>query len=96
MHGTLPATELPAAPVLDPAAAAALREKLIADAVAELRPNIQKHGGDCELVKIEGTTVHVKLTGNCVGCVLASVTIQGVQGRLMAKLGFPIRVVPAA
>lgn len=94
MHGTLPASE-PSAPALSPAAAAALRETLITQAVAELRPNIQKHGGDCELVRIEGSTVHVKLTGSCVGCVLASVTIQGVQGRLMSKLGFPIRVVAA-
>ncbi|NVO16718.1 MAG: NifU family protein [Rhodoplanes sp.] len=94
MHGTLPAPEATAS-ALSPADATALREKLITEAVAELRPNLQKHGGDCELVCIEGSTVHVKLTGACVGCVLASVTIQGVQGRLMNKLGFPIRVVPA-
>jgi NifU-like protein len=96
MHGTLSATNTAVAPALDAATASALRERLIAEAVAELRPSIQKHGGDCELVRIEGSTVHVKLTGSCVGCVLASVTIQGVQGRLMSKLGFPIRVVPAS
>ncbi|RAI45929.1 NifU family protein [Rhodoplanes roseus] len=94
MHQATAASDT-AAPALGPAAAAALRDSLIAQAVAELRPNIQKHGGDCELVRIEGNTVHVKLTGSCVGCVLASVTIQGVQGRLMSKLGFPIRVVAA-
>ncbi|CAL8970203.1 Fe/S biogenesis protein NfuA [Rhodoplanes serenus] len=90
MHGSFPS----AAPIAETAAAMSLREKLIADAVEALRPNLKKHGGDCELVCIEGSTVHVRLTGSCVGCVLASVTVAGVQGRLMSALGFPIRVVP--
>lgn len=72
-----------------------LRTSLITEAVAELRPALKAHGGDCELVCIEGNRVHLRLKGSCVGCVLASVTISGVQERLIRKLGFPIRVVPA-
>ncbi|EJW10394.1 Iron-sulfur cluster assembly scaffold protein NifU [Rhodovulum sp. PH10] len=80
---------------LSPADAEALRANLIADAIAELRPNLKAHGGDCELVRVEGNTAFVRLAGACVGCALASVTISGVQERLIRKLGFPVRVVPA-
>lgn len=67
---------------------------LITKAVTDLRPSLKAHGGDCELVRIDGNRVHLRLTGSCVGCVLASVTISGVQERLIRKLGFPVRVVP--
>lgn len=67
---------------------------LIEQAIEELRPHLQRDGGDCELVKVEGNTVHIRLSGNCVGCQLASVTLSGVQARLAEKLGRPLRVVP--
>jgi NifU-like protein len=67
---------------------------LIAKAIEDLRPYLQRDGGDCELVDVEGNTIYVKLKGACVGCHMASVTIAGVQGRLMEKLGVPLRVIP--
>lgn len=70
------------------------RIKLIDKAIEELRPYLQQDGGDCELVDVEGNTVSVKLSGACIGCQMASVTISGVQQRLMEKLGMPLRVVP--
>lgn len=70
------------------------RIKLIDKAIEELRPFLQQDGGDCELVDVDGNTVSVKLSGACVGCQMASVTISGVQQRLMEKLGMPLRVVP--
>jgi Fe-S cluster biogenesis protein NfuA len=76
-----------------PAELEALKANLITDAIADLRPTLQRHGGDCELIRIEGSMVHVRLSGACVGCALATVTVAGVQQRLMSKLGFPIRVV---
>ncbi|MDD3764714.1 MAG: Fe-S cluster assembly protein NifU [Nevskiales bacterium] len=87
-----------AAPAAAPAAAAGMttlqKIRLIEQAIAELRPFLQQDGGDCELVDVDGNTVYVKLTGACVNCQMASVTISGVQERLADKLGFPLRVVP--
>lgn len=67
---------------------------LIEKAIEDLRPYLKRDGGDCELVDIEGNTIYVKLTGACVGCHMASVTIAGVQERLIATLGVPLRVIP--
>jgi NifU-like protein len=67
---------------------------LIEKAIEDLRPFLKRDGGDCELVDVEGNTIYVKLTGACVGCHMASMTIAGVQERLIASLGVPLRVVP--
>ncbi|MFN3623598.1 MAG: NifU family protein [Hyphomicrobium sp.] len=67
---------------------------LIEKAIEDLRPFLKRDGGDCELVDVDGNTIYVKLTGACVGCHMASVTIAGVQERLIAKLGVPLRVIP--
>ena len=63
-------------------------------ALAELRPRLQLDGGDCELVDIVEDVVRVRLTGACVGCQLASMTVLGVRMRLIERLGFPVKVVP--
>ncbi|PKU24555.1 Fe-S cluster assembly protein NifU [Telmatospirillum siberiense] len=70
------------------------RLRLIEEAIEELRPVLKRDGGDCELIDIEDDLVTVKLTGACTGCQLASVTIDGIQQRLIEKLGRPLRVVP--
>lgn len=68
--------------------------KLIEAAVEELRPYLRQDGGDCELVDVDGNCVMVKLSGACVNCQMASVTIAGVQERLVQKLGLPLQVIP--
>ncbi len=68
--------------------------KLIEQAIEEIRPFLQADGGDCQLVDVEGETVYVQLSGSCVGCQMASVTLNGVQEKLVEKLGFLVRVVP--
>ena len=68
--------------------------KLIEDAIEDLRPYLQRDGGDCQLVDVEDNRVLVKLSGACIGCQLASVTMAGVQERLVQKLGRPLRVIP--
>jgi NifU-like protein len=68
--------------------------RLIEEAIEELRPYLRKDGGDCELVDVDGSNVLVSLSGACVGCQMASVTVSGIQERLMAKLGVPLRVIP--
>lgn len=72
------------------------RIKVIEAAIEEIRPYLKRDGGDCELVDVEGNTIYVKLTGACVGCHMASVTIGGVQERLIAMLRVPLRVIPVA
>lgn len=67
---------------------------LIEKAIEDIRPYLQRDGGDCELVDVSGNTIYVKLRGACVGCHMASVTISGVQERLIAKLGVALRVIP--
>jgi NifU-like protein len=95
------ATEVIApAPAPAPAAAAAPRLttvqkiRLIEEALEEVRPFLKKDGGDCELVDVDGSNVIVKLSGACVGCQMASMTVGGVQEKIIAKLGIPVRVVP--
>lgn len=90
-----------AAPAPTPAASGGLpryttvqKIKLIEEALEEIRPFLKRDGGDCELVDVDGSNVVVKLTGACVGCQMASMTVNGVQEKIVAKLGIPVRVVP--
>lgn len=74
--------------------AADRRYRLISEAIEGLRPFLRADGGDCQLVGVEDNIVRVKMSGACVGCQFASATISGVQERLIAALGMPLRVVP--
>jgi len=71
------------------------REQLVREAIEEIRPALKRDGGDCELLSIEGKIVNVKLTGACIFCSLASATLEGIQSRIVEKLGELVRVVPA-
>jgi NifU-like protein len=68
--------------------------RVIEEVIAELRPGFQADGGDCQLVAVEPDRVLVRMTGACVGCQLAGATLQGLQGRLMARLNRLVRVIP--
>lgn len=68
--------------------------KLIEETIESIRPSLQRDGGDCELVDVDGNRVMVKLTGACVGCHLSSATIEGVQARLVEAVGVPLIVIP--
>jgi len=48
----------------------------------EIRPGLQSDGGDIELIDIDGNKVIIALRGMCTGCVMAGVTINGVQDKL--------------
>jgi NifU-like protein len=86
----------PASPLPPPSAGMTNLKKmrLIEEAIEEIRPYLKKDGGDCELIDVDGSNVLVSLTGACTGCQMASVTVSGIQERLIAKLGVPVRVVP--
>lgn len=74
----------------------ARREAIIREVIEEIRPNLIRDGGDCELVEIDGTKVMVKMTGACVFCKLASETIEGIQSKIVERLGELIRLIPVA
>jgi Fe-S cluster biogenesis protein NfuA len=43
--------------------------------IDRIRPLIQSDGGDIELVAVADNTATVRLTGNCVGCPSAHMTL---------------------
>lgn len=78
------------------AAPLAERERVIRAVIDEVRTNLRRDGGDCELVEICGNKVMVKLTGACMFCKLSSATLEGIQTRLVERLGELVRLVPVA
>ncbi|SCB31195.1 Fe-S cluster biogenesis protein NfuA, 4Fe-4S-binding domain [Bradyrhizobium shewense] len=72
------------------------RELRIRGAIEEIRPNLQREDGDCLLIRIDGSRVMVRLTGACMLCKLSSVTLKGIQARLVDKLGELVRLLPVA
>jgi Fe-S cluster biogenesis protein NfuA/nitrite reductase/ring-hydroxylating ferredoxin subunit len=44
--------------------------------IDEVRPYMQSHGGDAELVEIAGSTARVRLSGACHGCSMSAVTLR--------------------
>ncbi len=48
----------------------------------EIRPGLQADGGDIELIDIDGNKVVIALRGMCTGCVMADVTVKGVEEKL--------------
>jgi Fe-S cluster biogenesis protein NfuA len=65
-------------------------------ALDEIRPNLLRDGGDCELVEVEGNKVMVKLSGACTMCSLAAATLDGIQAKIVEKTGELMRLVPVA
>jgi NifU-like protein len=61
-----------------------------------IRPTLQRDHGDVELLDVEGKNVYVKLTGACTGCQMASMTLSGIQQRLIEELGEFVKVVPVS
>jgi len=72
------------------------RLRLIQEAIEEIRPNLRRDGGDCELIEVDGNKVMVKLSGACVFCKLSSATLEGIQARIVEKLGELVRLIPVA
>lgn len=59
----------------------------VAAVLEEVRPYLRSHGGDVELVKVEGETVYVRLQGACSGCSLSAVTLKnGVEEAIKARI----------
>ena len=61
-------------------------EQKIKDALAQIRPYLQRDGGDIEFVELtEDNVVKVRLQGHCAGCPGAQMTIKGVVERLIKE-----------
>lgn len=74
--------------------AEAERLRVINEVLEEIRPNLLRDGGDCQLVKVDGKKIMVRLTGACVMCKLSGMTLEGIQSRLVEELGEFVRIVP--
>ena len=71
------------------------RIRRIEAVIESIRPTLRMDGGDAELVEVDGNTIYIRMTGACMNCGMASMTIGGIQQRLMEELGEFIKVVPA-
>jgi Fe-S cluster biogenesis protein NfuA len=72
----------------------AQRLQLINEVIEEVRPNLVRDGGDCKLISVDGNKINVRLTGACVFCKLASATLEGIQAKMIERLGEFVRVIP--
>lgn len=60
---------------------------LAAQALADVRPQLQSHGGDVELDRIDDGVAYVRLSGACNGCSMSAVTMRGgVEEALRARV----------
>ena len=48
----------------------------VREALAEVRPYLQSHGGNVELVEVAGNVVQLRLIGSCHGCPSSAVTLK--------------------
>ncbi len=56
-------------------------------ALEDIRPYIQSHGGEVEVLDVDDGTVHVRLSGACAGCSASAITLQqGVEEALRSNL----------
>ena len=72
-----------------------MEEKIIG-AIAQIRPFLQRDGGDIEFVELtDDNIVKVRLQGHCAGCPGATMTIKGVVERLIKETYPEIQAVEA-
>jgi Fe-S cluster biogenesis protein NfuA len=61
-------------------------EKKINEALNQIRPFLQRDGGDIEFVEYtDDNIVKVRLMGHCAGCPGAQMTIKGVVERILRE-----------
>ncbi len=60
-------------------------EEQVKAAIENVRPFLQRDGGDIEFVAIEGNVVKVKLTGACSGCPMSQMTLKGAVEQAIKK-----------
>jgi Fe-S cluster biogenesis protein NfuA len=61
-------------------------EEKIKQALDQIRPILQRDGGDIEFVELtEDNTVRVRLQGHCAGCPGAKMTLKGIVERILKE-----------
>jgi len=60
-------------------------EEKIQSLINEIRPMLQKDGGDVEFVDFAAGVVKVRLKGSCVGCAMSQITLKDGIERLLKK-----------
>ncbi|MEE8105879.1 MAG: NifU family protein [Planctomycetota bacterium] len=59
----------------------------IEEALRKLSPYLSVDGGGVELVRFHAGTVHLRLTGNCIGCPGADITLKyGIESALRQEV----------
>ncbi len=62
-------------------------KQAVQQALAKIRPMLQRDGGDIELIEVTDGVVKVRLTGACKGCPMSQMTLkQGVERLLMKEV----------
>ena len=61
-------------------------ETRIEEALDEIRPFLQKDGGDIDLISVKEHVVKVKFIGVCSTCNISMMTLQGVTAMLKEKV----------
>jgi NifU-like protein len=57
--------------------------KLVEEVIEnQIRPELQKDGGDLELIDVDGNRVLISFRGLCANCPSAGITVKGIQDRL--------------
>lgn len=68
-------------------------EPRVAQALTAVRPYMQGHGGDVELVEVQGDRVYVRLHGACNGCSMSAVTLRTMVEEAIFAVAPEIKVV---
>jgi NifU-like protein len=59
----------------------------------DVKPLLERDGGACDLVDLDGTTVYVRLTGHCVGCAFSTMTLtEVIEKKLRQNVSDDLRV----
>ena len=63
-------------------------EELVEEALEQVRPYINSHGGEVDLISVEDGVVRVRMSGACQGCAASAMTLRrGIEEALRA--GYP-------
>lgn len=72
-------------------------ELLVEEALDEVRPYIESHGGSVELLEVAGGTVHVQMSGACHGCAASAMTLRrGIETAIRERFPALVEVVAHA
>ena len=63
-------------------------EKKVKEVLETMRPALQQHGGDVELIEVtDDKVVKVRLKGACSGCLMSCLTLKiGIEESLKSKI----------